>query len=104
MKYLKRWLGSFLILFFSPTNVVKNAVNSKFQEMATFPNVTGCVDCTHVPILTSGGLAAEQYRNRKGFFSLKIQVVAGPLSLRYWTLSFTGLDQLMSKEYFQTVV
>lgn len=45
--------------------------------MATFPDVIGCVDCTHVPIITSGGQAAEQYRNRKGYFSLKTQVVAG---------------------------
>lgn len=47
--------------------------------MATFPTVIGCVDCTQSwPIITSGGQAAEQYRNRKGYFSLKIQVVAGP--------------------------
>lgn len=55
-----------------------NAVKSKFQEMATFPDVIGCVDCTHVPIIPTGGQTAEQYRNRKGYFSLKIQVVAGP--------------------------
>lgn len=55
-------------MFFPPTNVEKNAVKSKFQEMATFPNVIGCVDCTHVPIITSGGQAAEQYRNRKATF------------------------------------
>lgn len=61
MKYLKRWPRSVLILFFLPANVEKNAVKSKFQEMATFPNVIGCVDCTHVPIITSGGQAAEPF-------------------------------------------
>lgn len=65
-------------VFFPPNNAEKNAVKTKFQEMAIFPNVIGCVDCTHVPIISPGGQTAEQYRNRKGYFSLNVQVVAGP--------------------------
>lgn len=50
----------------------------KFYGMGHFPNVSGCIDCTHIPIKNPGGPMAEVYRNRKGFFSLNIQCVAGP--------------------------
>lgn len=45
-----------------------------FQNIAGFPSVAGCIDCTHVPILNVGGENAEVFRNRKGYFSLNIQV------------------------------
>lgn len=51
--------------------------------MAAFPDVIGCVNCTHVPTISPRGQTAEQYRNRKGYFSLNVQVVAGP-QLETW--------------------
>lgn len=47
---------------------------SLFYQVAHFPGVVGCVDCTHIPISSPGGELAEVYRNRKGYFSLNVQV------------------------------
>ncbi|XP_049824700.1 putative nuclease HARBI1 [Aethina tumida] len=53
-------------------------VYRKFNRIANFPNVTGCIDCTHVPIKNPGGPHAELFRNRKRTFSINVQVVGGP--------------------------
>lgn len=47
-----------------------------FYEIAHFPGLTGCIDCTHVRIKIPGGDDAEVYRNRKGVFSVNVQVSA----------------------------
>lgn len=39
------------------------------------PNVIGLIDCTHVKIYSPGGLEAERFRNRKGYFSINVQCV-----------------------------
>ncbi|PSN30960.1 putative nuclease HARBI1 [Blattella germanica] len=51
---------------------------SKFQlhQIAKFPKVIGAIDCTHIRLQSPGGNTAEQYHNRKGYFSLNVQVVA----------------------------
>jgi len=38
------------------------------------PGVGGCIDCTHIRIQNPGGINGEVFRNRKGWFSLNIQV------------------------------
>jgi nuclease HARBI1 len=54
-------------------------VKQKFYQYGQFPGVIGCVDGTHIPLMRPRGDAeAEIYRNRKGFFSINVQVVAGP--------------------------
>lgn len=50
----------------------------QFFGQHNFPSVIGCVDGTHIPICSPGGDHAETFRNRKGFFSLNVQVVSGP--------------------------
>lgn len=45
-----------------------------FYNIGKFPSVTGCIDCTHVKIKGPGGPNGEVFRNRKGFFSLNVQV------------------------------
>ncbi|CAN7977856.1 unnamed protein product, partial [Ixodes persulcatus] len=55
-----------------------NTVMREFFEIARFPGVTGCIDCTHVRINSPGGDDAEVYRNRKGVFSINVQAVTGP--------------------------
>ncbi|XP_032687237.1 putative nuclease HARBI1 [Odontomachus brunneus] len=46
-----------------------------FYEMYKFPRVIGCIDGTHIRIQSPGGEHAEEFRNRKGFFSLNTQVI-----------------------------
>jgi len=37
--------------------------------------VIGAIDCTHIPIESPGGNDAEIYRNRKGYFSINVQLI-----------------------------
>ncbi|XP_025416406.1 putative nuclease HARBI1 [Sipha flava] len=50
----------------------------KFSQIAAFPGIIGCVDGTHIPIKCSQLERGEIFRNRKGRFSINIQVVGGP--------------------------
>uniref|UniRef100_A0A2H1WRH4 SFRICE_032286 n=1 Tax=Spodoptera frugiperda TaxID=7108 RepID=A0A2H1WRH4_SPOFR len=46
---------------------------------SSLKNIVGAIDCTHIKITKPRGiLHTEQYRNRKGYFSLNVQVVGGP--------------------------
>ncbi|KAI4455158.1 hypothetical protein MML48_9g00000572 [Holotrichia oblita] len=59
----------------------RNGMNNNrnlFFEIGGFPGVSGCVDGTHIEIKNPGGENAEVFRNRKGWMSLNIQVIAGP--------------------------
>ncbi|XP_018406712.1 PREDICTED: putative nuclease HARBI1, partial [Cyphomyrmex costatus] len=47
----------------------------EFFQAAGFIHVIGCIDCTHVKIQSCGGRNSELYRNRKGFFSINVQVI-----------------------------
>ncbi|XP_063216596.1 putative nuclease HARBI1 [Bacillus rossius redtenbacheri] len=47
----------------------------QFYNIARFPKVLGAMDCTHVRIMSPGGMEAETYRNRKGYFSLNVQAI-----------------------------
>lgn len=49
-------------------------VMRRFHQIAGFPGVSGCIDCTHIVIKSPGGDDAEVYRNRKTIFSLNVQV------------------------------
>ncbi|KAL1416089.1 hypothetical protein MTO96_028259 [Rhipicephalus appendiculatus] len=51
---------------------------AEFYKIGKFPGVSGCIDCTHVPIRSPGGDDAEVYRNRKGYFSINVQGITGP--------------------------
>nr|XP_037290671.1 putative nuclease HARBI1 isoform X2 [Rhipicephalus microplus] len=55
-----------------------NAVMARFYAIGLFLGVTGCIDCTHVPIVSPGGENPEVFRNRKGYFSLNVQAITGP--------------------------
>lgn len=64
---------------FPNVNVLREFTR-KFYNVAEFPDVVGCIDCTHIPIKSPGGQIPEVYRNRKGWMSLNVQVVCGPNS------------------------
>ena len=46
-----------------------------FKKIANFPGVFGALDCTHVAVLSPGSQRAKIYRNRKGYFSINVQVI-----------------------------
>lgn len=60
-----------------PANGIEMLEAAKaFYNIVKFPSVIGAIDCTHVRIQSPGGEHAENYRNRKGWFSLNVQTVS----------------------------
>lgn len=57
-----------------------NQFKRDVYNIAHFPGIIGLVDGTHIPIKSPGGANAEVFRNRKGFFSINVQIVSGPNS------------------------
>ncbi|CAB3231326.1 unnamed protein product [Arctia plantaginis] len=53
-------------------------VKSDFFKIAKFPNVLGCIDCTHIKIQSPGGDDAELFRNRKSYMSINMQTISSP--------------------------
>lgn len=51
-----------------------DVVKQKFYDVAGMPRVGACIDCTHIKIQNPGGPNGEVFRNRKGWFSLNVQV------------------------------
>lgn len=50
-------------------------IKQAFYNIAKFPGCIGALDCTHIKIKSPGGPQAENYRNRKNFFSINLQTV-----------------------------
>lgn len=46
-----------------------------FRAISNFPSVIGAIDCTHIKIKRVPGDLSEAYVNRKGCYSLNLQVV-----------------------------
>lgn len=57
------------------TNAETIETKNDFYEILNFPNVIGCIDCTHIRIQSPGGQNAELFRNRKGYYSINVQAV-----------------------------
>lgn len=55
------------------TEEERQEVSKKFYHLSVFPGVYGAVDCTHIRIQSPGGVNAERFHNRKGYFSLIVQ-------------------------------
>lgn len=53
----------------------KDAIKLGFFEKTGFPGVIGCVDGTHVKIITPTANVQHLYYNRKGFHSLNVMLV-----------------------------
>lgn len=51
------------------------SVQEGFYKIARFPRVIAALDCSHVKIMSPGGDTAENFRNRKGYFSLNVQAM-----------------------------
>ena len=58
-----------------PTREEEGKIRQDFYQIAGFPGVTGCLDCTHVRIQSPGDDNAELFQNRKGYFSINVQAL-----------------------------
>ncbi|XP_053604215.1 putative nuclease HARBI1 [Plodia interpunctella] len=61
---------------FPDTEVEQHIVKEEFYRIARFPNVLGCIDCTHIKIQSPGGDDAELFRNRKSYMSINMQTIS----------------------------
>ena len=70
-----------------------------FYNVANFPNVLGCIDCTHVRIQ-----APEEdepsYVNRKGFHSINVQAVCDYEGTIFMFLCIFHLHSVVSLKFF----
>ncbi|XP_055711456.1 putative nuclease HARBI1 [Phlebotomus papatasi] len=57
-----------------PTPEQQQQYVESFYEKFGFPRVVGLIDGTHIPCKSPGGLDAELFRCRKGYFSINCQV------------------------------
>ncbi|XP_050310884.1 putative nuclease HARBI1 [Anthonomus grandis grandis] len=55
-------------------NIQKMDIKRGFSEKGGFPGIVGCIDCTHISIL-SPALEEHNYVNRKGFHSKNVQII-----------------------------
>lgn len=58
-----------------PVDEETEQVKTDFFNIAQFPKCIGCVDCTHVRIKNPDGHQPLLYCNRKGWYSLNVQVI-----------------------------
>ncbi|XP_066590580.1 putative nuclease HARBI1 [Prorops nasuta] len=64
-------------IYFPRNNDDKIRNMDEFYNIASFPYISGTIDCTHIAIKNPGNVYGEVFRNRKGWFSLNVQVVCG---------------------------
>ncbi|XP_034836283.1 putative nuclease HARBI1 [Maniola hyperantus] len=55
--------------------VVDQQSAEKFYRIARFPRVLAAIDCTHIRIQSPCHVIGEEFRNRKGYFSLNVQAI-----------------------------
>ncbi|XP_066589330.1 putative nuclease HARBI1 [Prorops nasuta] len=67
-------LHSEFIKFPTNNNDIRQCQIGNFK-LAGFIKVIGAVDCFHVKIQSYGGENSELFRNRKGYFSINVQVI-----------------------------
>ncbi|XP_022203737.1 putative nuclease HARBI1 [Nilaparvata lugens] len=58
-----------------PQNHELNQEKHNFFRVGNFPDVIGCVDCTHIKIKSPGGPDSKLYKNKEGFFSINVQAI-----------------------------
>ncbi len=60
-----------------PNAAAVPGIKNAFYNIASFPGVIGVIDGTHIPIQSPNSNIGEEFRNRKGIFSINVQVVCG---------------------------
>ena len=74
-----------------PDNTEFNRLQTAFYQKRGIPGVLGAIDGTHVPIVQPRDNDSELYRNRKGLFSINVQLMcASDLIIRNVVASWKG--------------
>ncbi|XP_054287726.1 putative nuclease HARBI1 [Macrosteles quadrilineatus] len=60
-----------------PSGDYATETKNSFYNKYGFPGVLSCIDGTHIPIVCPATPDKEEYRNRKGFFSINVLAAAG---------------------------
>ena len=69
----------------------KNEAKAHFFSKPGIPGVIGCVNGTHLKIISHGKRKANQYFNRKGFYSLNAMVVRDhKMKIRFFDARYHG--------------
>lgn len=58
-----------------PQTLEEKIIMKEFYKIRNFPSVIGAVDCTHIRIKKVAGDSSQYYINRKGYYSLNVQMV-----------------------------
>lgn len=70
-----------LVIQFPVTDVARNAAKRGFFSMRGFPGVVGCIDGTHVRIISPPKDEEAAYVNRKHYHSINVQATVDHLGL-----------------------
>jgi hypothetical protein len=74
-----------------PSNQEKEAIKNGFYQMARFPGIIGCIDCTHIRI-QAPHLNENFYVNRKHYHSINVQAICDDQGKLYYMLKQNILD------------
>ena len=64
------------IKFPSEAEIQRNM--QQFGGISEIPGIIGCIDCSHIPVVSLEGENTELFRNRKGYFSINVQTAIKP--------------------------
>ena len=55
-------------------------IKQQFGGVSGIPGTgtIGCIDCSHIPVVSPGGEDAELFPNQKGYFSINVQTAIRP--------------------------
>lgn len=68
---------------FPSSDAEKKSIKLGFFEKYNFPGVIGCVDGTHIKIISPSKRDRHLYMNRKGFYSLNVMVVSNMVHITF---------------------
>lgn len=60
---------------YMPDSGEKLNISKQFQDLSKMSNIIGAIDCTHIRIQSPGGLHENAFINRKGYYSINVQIV-----------------------------
>ncbi|KAJ8257285.1 hypothetical protein GJAV_G00183960, partial [Gymnothorax javanicus] len=69
---LKQFLNIFITF---PGHHNTQRIKEAFNAIAGFPNVLGCIDCTHVQTQTPPGSVEKDYVDQRSLHSLNVQMI-----------------------------